>query len=67
MNFSIIDFFSKCEIRKIANSVTFTEEILNGKLYFLCRVNAKYIGNKYRLSLIYSPVSLYQTCYTADT
>ena len=34
MNFSIIDFFSKYEIRKIADSVTFTEEILNGKLFF---------------------------------
>ena len=27
------DFFSKC-----ADLVTFTEEILNGKLHFLCRV-----------------------------
>ena len=38
--------------------VTFTEEILNDKLQFLCRVKAKYFGNKYRWSLIYSPVSL---------
>ena len=29
MKFSIKNFFSKCV-------VTFTEEILNGKLYFLC-------------------------------
>ena len=38
--------------------VTFTEEILNDKLQFLCRVKAKYFGNKYRWSLIYRPVSL---------
>ena len=29
MKFSIKDFFRKC-------LVTFTEEILNGKIYFLC-------------------------------
>ena len=35
MKFSIKDFFSKCDqIRRI----TFTEEILNGKLHFLCSV-----------------------------
>ena len=33
MKFSIKDFFSKC-----ANLVTFTEEILDGKLHFLYRV-----------------------------
>ena len=35
-SFSIIDFFSKCDQirRKLANLVTFTEEILNGKLHF---------------------------------
>ena len=38
MKFSIKDFFSKFgQIRrKIADLVTFTEEILNGKLHFLC-------------------------------
>ena len=38
MKFSIKDFFSKCDqIRwKTADLVTFTDEILNGKLYFLC-------------------------------
>ena len=37
MNFPIEDFFSKCDqIRRTADLVTFTEEILNGKLHFLC-------------------------------
>ena len=35
MKFSIKDFFSK----ETADLVTFTEEILNGKLHFLCSVN----------------------------
>ena len=34
MKFSINDFFSKCELT--ADLITFTEEILNGKLHFLC-------------------------------
>ena len=35
MKFSIKDFFSKCDqIRRTADTVTFTEEILNGKLHF---------------------------------
>ena len=33
MKFSIKDFFSKCDQIR-----TFTEEILNGKLHFLCSV-----------------------------
>ena len=33
--FSIKDFFSKCAFG-IADLVTFTKEILNGKLHFLC-------------------------------
>ena len=33
MKFSIKDFFSKCD-----QCVTFTEEILNGKLHFLYSV-----------------------------
>ena len=37
MKFSIKDFFSKCDqIRR--NLVTFTGEILNGKLHFVCSV-----------------------------
>ena len=39
MKFSITDFFGKYDqIRRIADLVTFTEEILNGKLHFLCSV-----------------------------
>ena len=40
MKFSIKDFFSKCDqIRSfLADLVTFTEEIPNGKLHFLCSV-----------------------------
>ena len=37
MKFPIKDFLSKCDqIRNFLDLVTFTEEILNGKLYFLC-------------------------------
>ena len=41
MKFSIKDFFRKCDqIRRCpADFVTFTEEILNRKLYFLCSEN----------------------------
>ena len=35
MEFSIKDFFSKCDT---ADLVTFTEEILNRKLHFFCVV-----------------------------
>ena len=35
MKFSIKDFFSKCDLFP-ADLVTFTEEILNEKLRFLC-------------------------------
>ena len=39
MKFSIIDFLSKCDqIQKTSDLVTFTEEILKGKLHFLCSV-----------------------------
>ena len=37
MKFSIKDFFRKCDC-ETADLVTFTEEILNGKLYFLCSI-----------------------------
>ena len=36
MKFSIKNFFSKCE------EITFTEEILNGKLQFLCSEQYKH-------------------------
>ena len=40
MKLSIKTFFSKCyQIRRKLLLVTFIEEILNGKLYFLCGVN----------------------------
>ena len=35
MKFSIKDFFSKCEQFPV-DLVTFTKEILNGKLHFFC-------------------------------
>ena len=41
MNFSIKDFFRKCgQIQFSAGLVAFTEEILNGKLHFLCSVSS---------------------------
>ena len=40
MKFSIKFFFSKCDqIQFPADLVTFTEEILNEKIHFLCSVN----------------------------
>ena len=41
MKFSIKDLFSKCEqsLQKTADLATFTEEIFNEKLHFLCSVN----------------------------
>ena len=40
MKFSVKDFFSKYDqipnLQETAALVTFTEEILNGKLHFLC-------------------------------
>ena len=38
MKFSIKNFFSKCDVYDVYDLVTFTEEILNGKLHFLCSV-----------------------------
>ena len=38
MKFSIKDFFSKCDPFFFSDFFTFTEEILNGKLHFLCSV-----------------------------
>ena len=40
MKFSITDFFSKCD-QKTADLVTFTEEIRNEKLHFLCSAISK--------------------------
>ena len=45
IKFSIKDFFSKYDqIRRTADLVTFTEEILNGKIHFLCSVSSVYTG-----------------------
>ena len=42
MKFSIKDFFNKYDqIRSFADLVTFTAEILNEKLHFLCSANYK--------------------------
>ena len=38
-------FFSNCD-QIHADLVTFTEEILNGKLHFLCSVNHTYLDKK---------------------
>ena len=45
MKFSIKDFFSKCDqIRSLlADLVTFTKEILNGKLHLLLSVMATFV------------------------
>ena len=42
MNFSINDFFSKCDP---ADLVTYTEEILNEKLHFLRSVRLKFLAS----------------------
>ena len=49
MKFFIKDFFSKCDqIRSFLRTalVTFTEEILNGKLHFLCSVKSTFQRKK---------------------
>ena len=51
MKFSIKDFFSKFP----ADLVTFTEEILNGKLHFLCSVVFK---NKSHLTFTCSKTAI---------
>ena len=40
MKFSIKDLFSKCEQIRRKDLFTFTKEILNGKLHFLCSVTS---------------------------
>ena len=45
MKFSMKDFLGKCDqIHRKLDLVTFTEEILNGKLHFLCSDNRKTLG-----------------------
>ena len=38
MKLSIMDFFSRPDSQETAHLVTFTEEILNKKLHFLCNI-----------------------------
>ena len=38
------DFFSKCDQIHSADLVTFTEEILNGKLQFLCSESSETVA-----------------------
>ena len=59
MQFCIKDFFSKCDQirRKLQVLVTFTEEILNAKLHFLC--NDKLTGLKktnFEKAVEYQPI-----------
>ena len=59
MKFCIKDFFSKCDQihRKLQVLVTFTEEILNAKLHFLC--NDKLTGLKktnFEKAVEYQPI-----------
>ena len=42
MKFSIKDFFVKCFLLETADSGTFTEDVLNKKLRFLCSVHYGY-------------------------
>ena len=52
IKFPIKDFFSKCEvIASVISSVTFTEEIYNEKLHFLCSAIC-YISGSFMTGLI---------------
>ena len=51
MKFSIKDFFSKCFPQETADLVTFTEEILNGKLYFFRAIEEDSLNSKQRTSV----------------
>ena len=43
MKLSIMDFFSRPDSQETAHLVTFTEEILNKKLHFLCNACPSYL------------------------
>ena len=45
IKFSIKDFSSKYDPQFSADLVTFTREILNGKLHFLCSMSGKFVSN----------------------
>ena len=55
--FFIKDLFSKCD--QIRIWLHLLKKSLMKNFIFLCRVKAKYFGNKYCRSLIYCPVSLH--------
>ena len=64
MKFSIQGFFSKCD-QKTADLVTFTEEILNGKLHFLCSVislkkrdSLKLVNNMLQIIVLFAKITL---------
>ena len=46
MKFPIKDFFSKFDQIRSADLVTFTEEIFNGKLHFLCNVTVEILRER---------------------
>ena len=59
MKFSIKDFFRKCDqIRRTADLVTFTEEILNGKINLLYR--EKYKEDYQRVCKLLKPQNIYR-------
>ena len=55
MILSIKDFFSKYDQirKKLADLVTFTEEILNGKLHFLCSSIGLHLHGNFPSQLFY--------------
>ena len=50
-----------------ADLVTFTEEILNGKLYFLCSVIHGQIKKKATLTLMFCHTSLFMKKFVIST
>ena len=55
MNSSIKDFFSKCDQKETADFVTFTEEILNGRVHFMC---SEFYSSKYNYVLKQALISV---------
>ena len=71
MKFSIKDFFSKFDQirRKPVDLVTFTEEIFNIKLHFLC--SGGYLGEKISIIEVwqdakYNPCAYYHTSHWVE-
>ena len=64
MKFSIKDFFSKCDqIQRKLRIFTFTEEILDGKLQFLCSVENVNLSHFYPYELFFL---LLLNCYSLN-